>query len=41
MGSLAGPMPCDYSNLPTISDDVFLRFSTWARWHLGIPLPVD
>src|SRR5215204_2856053 len=36
MGSLAGPMPCDYSNLPTISDDVFLRSSTWAL-ALGDP----
>jgi hypothetical protein len=23
------------------TDDVFLRSYNWARWHLGIPLPVD
>jgi hypothetical protein len=23
----------------SLSDDVFLRSSTWARWQLGIPLP--
>jgi hypothetical protein len=23
-----------------LTDDVFLRSSTWARWPLGIPLPV-
>ncbi len=25
----------------SLTDDVFLRFSTWARWQLGIPLPVE
>jgi hypothetical protein len=25
----------------SLTDDVFLRSSTWARWQLGIPLPVD
>jgi hypothetical protein len=24
-----------------LTDDVFLRSSNWARWQLGIPLPVD
>jgi hypothetical protein len=24
----------------SLTDDVFLRSSTWARWQLGIPLPV-
>jgi hypothetical protein len=24
-----------------LTDDVFLRSSTWARWQLGIPLPVE
>ena len=23
------------------TDNVFLRSSTWARWQLGIPLPVE
>ncbi len=23
----------------SLTDDVFLRSSTWARWQLGIPLP--
>jgi hypothetical protein len=25
----------------SLTDDVFLRSSTWARWQLGIPAPVD
>jgi hypothetical protein len=25
----------------SLTDDVFLRSSTWARWQLGIPLRVD
>lgn len=25
----------------SLTDDVFLRSDTWARWPLGIPLPVD
>jgi hypothetical protein len=25
----------------SLTDDVFLRSSTWARVQLGIPLPVD
>lgn len=25
----------------SLTDDVFLRSSNWARWQLGIPLPVD
>ena len=25
----------------SLTDDVVLRSSTWARWQLGIPLPVD
>jgi len=25
----------------SLTDDVFLRSSTWARWQLGIPLPVE
>jgi hypothetical protein len=25
----------------SLSDDVFLRSDTWARWQLGIPLPVE
>ena len=25
----------------SLTDDVFLRFSNWARWQLGIPLPLD
>jgi hypothetical protein len=24
----------------SLTDDVFLRSSIWARWQLGIPLPV-
>jgi hypothetical protein len=24
-----------------LTDDVFLRSYNWARWQLGIPLPVD
>jgi hypothetical protein len=24
-----------------LTDDVFLRSYTWARWQLRIPLPVD
>jgi hypothetical protein len=24
-----------------ITDDVFLRSYTWARWQLGNPLPVE
>jgi hypothetical protein len=24
-----------------LTDEVFPRSSTWARWQLGIPLPVD
>jgi hypothetical protein len=24
-----------------LTDDVFLRSSNWARWQLGIPLPVE
>jgi hypothetical protein len=24
-----------------LTDDVFLRSSTWARWQLGIPLPPE
>jgi hypothetical protein len=23
------------------TDDLFLRSSNWARWQLGIPLPVE
>ncbi len=25
----------------SLTDDVFLRSDTWARWQLGIPLPVE
>jgi hypothetical protein len=25
----------------SLTDDVFLRSDTWARWQLGIPLPGD
>jgi hypothetical protein len=25
----------------SLSDDLVLRSSTWARWQLGMPLPVD
>jgi hypothetical protein len=25
----------------SLTVDVFLRSFTWARWQLGIPLPVD
>ena len=25
----------------SLTDDVYLRSSNWARWQLGIPLPVD
>jgi hypothetical protein len=25
----------------SLTDDVFLRSSTWARWQLAIPLPVE
>jgi hypothetical protein len=25
----------------SVTDDVFLRSSNWARWQLGIPMPVD
>jgi hypothetical protein len=25
----------------SLTDDVFLRSSNWARWQLGIPLPVE
>jgi hypothetical protein len=25
----------------SLTDDGFLRSSSWARWPLGIPLPVD
>jgi hypothetical protein len=25
----------------SLTDDVVLRSSNWARWQLGIPLPVD
>ena len=25
----------------SLTDDVFLRSSNWARWQLGIPLPGD
>jgi hypothetical protein len=25
----------------SLTDDLFLRFSSWARWQVGIPLPVD
>jgi hypothetical protein len=25
----------------SLTDDVFLRSDTWARWPLGIPLPVE
>ena len=24
-----------------LTDDVYLRSSTWARWQFGIPLPVE
>ena len=24
-----------------LTDDVYLRSYTWARWHLGIPLPAQ
>jgi hypothetical protein len=24
-----------------LTDDLFLRSYTWARWQLGIPLPVE
>ncbi len=25
----------------SLTDDVFLRSSNWARWQSGIPLPVE
>jgi hypothetical protein len=25
----------------SLTDDVFLRFCSWAGWQLGIPLPPD
>jgi hypothetical protein len=25
----------------SLTDDVFLRSSNWARWQLGIPLPME
>jgi hypothetical protein len=25
----------------SLTDEVFLPSSTWARWQLGIPLPVE
>jgi hypothetical protein len=25
----------------SLTDDVYLRSSIWARWQLGIPLPVE
>jgi hypothetical protein len=25
----------------SLSDDVFLRSDTWARWQQGMPLPVE
>jgi hypothetical protein len=25
----------------SLTDDVYLRSSNWARWQLGVPLPVD
>jgi hypothetical protein len=25
----------------SLTDDVFLRSYNWARWQLGIPLPVE
>jgi hypothetical protein len=25
----------------SLTDELFLRSSNWARWQLGIPLPVD
>ena len=25
----------------SLTDDVFLRSHNWARWQLGIPLPVE
>ncbi len=25
----------------SLTDDVFLRSDTWARWQLGIPLPPE
>jgi hypothetical protein len=25
----------------SLTDDVFVRSSTWARWQLGIPLAVE
>jgi hypothetical protein len=25
----------------SLTDDVYLRSSNWARWQLGIPLPVE
>jgi hypothetical protein len=24
-----------------LTDEVYLRSSNWARWQLGVPLPVD
>jgi len=33
--------PDESTVLLSPTDDGFLRSSTWARWQLGIPLPVD
>jgi len=34
--------PPDQATLTlSLTDEVLLRSSNWARWQLGIPLPVD
>ena len=36
------PHPPDRATVTlSLTDDVFLRSSTWARWPRGIPLPVE
>jgi hypothetical protein len=37
---LERPGPDEPTVRLSLTDDAFLRSSTWARWPLGIPLPV-
>jgi hypothetical protein len=37
-GSMSSPHPI---RRPYLTEDVFLRSSTWAREQLGTPLPAD
>jgi hypothetical protein len=38
----AAPLSPDRATVSlNLTDDLFLRSSNWARWQLGLPLPVD